>query len=167
MAESQDRTEEAALWRRWRSAAAPGAVAALDPLLLAAYAEDRLGGAELDAVEEWLTAHPMLADDILAARRAAQAALPETPPAMAARAAALVREAGVQILAFRRPAPRWRTAAAWGGMAASLMVTSLVGFTLGNDAYVSFAGSAPATLSQELLDPPTGLFNSPDEDSAI
>jgi hypothetical protein len=167
MAGSQDRTEEAALWRRWRSAAAPGPAADPDPLLLAAYVENRLGAADLDTVEEWLAADPALLEDSLAARRAAQAALPEASPAIIARASALVRSSEVGVVAFRRPVQRWRAMAAWGGMAASLVVTSLVGFTLGTSTYGNFAGSSLATLSQELLDPPTGLFNILDEDSAI
>ena len=166
MAGPQDRTEEAALWRRWRSAAGPGTVVEPDPLLLAAYVENRLDPAEIDVVEEWLAAHPALIEDISAARRAAQAALPESPPTVVTRATALLRHGDAQVLAFRRPTPRWRTAAAWGSMAASLVIAGFVGFTLGTDVYGNLAGTAAGTLSQELLDPPTGLFNAPDEDSA-
>ena len=167
MTEPQDRTEDAALWRRWRSAAAPVDAVEPDPLLLAAYVENRLDPAEADLVEEWLVAHPALLEDVLAARRAAQTALPESPPAVVARATALLHHGDAQVLAFRRPVRRWREAAAWGGIAASLVITSVVGFNLGTDVYGSLAGNGSATLSQELLDPPSGLFNTLDEDSAI
>jgi hypothetical protein len=64
-------------------------------------------------------------------------------------------------------APLWLSAARWGGLAASLVVTSLVGFALGNDAYVNFTGQPPAAESalHELLDPPLTVFGD-DEDQA-
>ena len=57
MAGPQDGTEDAVLWRRWRSAAGQHAPVEPDPLLLAAYAENRLDPAGTDLVEEWLAAH--------------------------------------------------------------------------------------------------------------
>jgi hypothetical protein len=166
MAEPQNGSEEEALWRRWRSAAGQGSLVEPDPLLLAAYAEDRLAPPEIDAVEEWLAAHPAAVDDLRAARHAAAADLPDSPPAVVGRATALVHHGDAQFLAFRRPAPRWRTAAAWGCMAASMVLASIAGFNLGSDVYVDLAGGTAATVSQELLDP-GGFFNSADEDSAI
>jgi anti-sigma factor RsiW len=169
MAEPRDRMEEA-LWRRWRSMAGGDGVATAeaDPLLLAAYVEDRVSDDERDIVEEWLFADPSLAADVLAARRAGEAALPETPASLLAWAMALVGLGGdAQIFVFRRQVTRWRAVAAWGGMAASLAVTGLVGFNLGTDAYMNVAGDAPAALSEDLLDPPAGLFNNGDEDSTI
>jgi len=167
MAGPTHRTEEAALWRRWRSAAGPGSPVEPDPLLLAAYAEDRLGPAEVDLVEEWLAAHPAAIADVQAARRAAAAALPDSPATVVARATALLRHGNAQVLAFRRPVPRWRKAAVWGSMAASLVLASVVGFNLGADVYGNFAAATSVSLSQELLDPPGGLLNGADEDSAI
>jgi hypothetical protein len=170
MAEPQERMAEEALWRRWRSAAGPDAAlsAELDPLLVAAYAEGRVDDTERDLVEEWLTADPALVGDVLAARNTAESAVPAAPPSLLARAMALVNAGDAQIFAFRRPAPRWRAVAAWGGMAASLVVTGFLGFNLGTDAYLNLTGTAPTAMSQELLDPPAGLFNnSADEDSAI
>jgi anti-sigma factor RsiW len=169
MAEPRNRMEEEALWRRWRAMDGRDGVAAAeaDPLLLAAYVEDRVSDDERDLVDEWLFADPTLAEDILAARRAMDAALPETPPSLLARAMALVSLGDAQVFAFRGRVARWRAVAAWGGMAASLAITGLVGFNLGTDAYVNLAGNAPAALSQDLLDPPAGLFNNGDEDSAI
>ena len=84
-----------------------------------------------------------------------------------ARAAALVAPGDAQVLTFRRPAGRmanWRAAALWSGMAASLVVTSLIGFSLGNSAYLTLAGGASRGFGQELFDPPTGLFNNLDEE---
>jgi hypothetical protein len=167
MAGPNDRTDEAALWRRWRSAAASGeaVAAAPDALLLAAYAEDRLPEAASEAIEDWLAADLESISDVLAARRAAHGENAAASDAMIARASALVAAGDAQILTF--PQARlasWRTAAIWSGMAASLVVTSMVGFTLGNSAYMSLSGGASPALGQELFDPPTGLFNSLDED---
>src|SRR5258708_25953181 len=169
MAGPRDRTDEAALWRRWRSASAlVDAGVEPDALLLAAYAEDRLPDEAADAIENWLAVHPDMVSDVLAARRTARTESPAPSPAVVARAAALVAAGDAQVLTFRRPAGRgmtsWRTAALWSGMAASLVVTSLIGFTLRNSAYLRLAGWASPALGHELFDPPTGLFNSLDEE---
>jgi len=52
-------------------------------------------------------------------------------------------------------------------MAASLVVTSLVGFNLGMDTYNGIAATTRADGAQDLLDPPIGLFNSLEEDATI
>jgi hypothetical protein len=171
MAEPTGSPEQAALWRRWREAAATaGEPTAVEPeaLTLAAYAEDRLAAEAVEAVEDWLAVNPQIAGDILAARQAATFASATAPEAVIARAAALVGGGSAQILRFRRQAtrPSWRNAIAWGAMAASILVASLVGFATGNSTYVTLIDGSGVSLSQELLDPPTGLFNA-DEDSAI
>ena len=52
-------------------------------------------------------------------------------------------------------------------VAASLLVVSLVGFALGTDAYTSLAGSdQQAALSQDLFDPPSGIFSGLGEESS-
>jgi hypothetical protein len=172
MAGPVDRTAEAALWRRWRSAAAGQMPEPAEPdaLTLAAWAENRLSEADARGAEEWLAGHPEFWPDLAAARQAAQAPyMPGTEKAIA-RASALIAGGG-EVLPFRRPAaarPRsWRVAVAWAGMAASLVVTSLVGFNLGMDTYKGIAASAPAAGVQDLLDPPVGLFNSLEEDATI
>ncbi|HUC63908.1 MAG TPA: hypothetical protein VMA53_00680 [Stellaceae bacterium] len=170
MAEPTGSPEQAALWRRWCEAAAtPGEPTAAEPdaLTLAAYAEDRLSAEGVEAVEDWLAANSQIASDILAARQAATFASATAPEAVIARAAALVG-GGAQILPFRAQAarPSWRNAIAWGAMAASILVASLVGFAMGNSTYATLIDGSSVSLSQELLDPPTGLFNA-DEDSAI
>lgn len=161
--------DEQELWRRWRAAASPASAAEIGPLALAAYAEDRLPVAEIEAVEDWLAEHPEAAADVLAARRVTrQAPSEEVPAAIVARAATLVQAGGAEVVAFRPRAGKWGAAIRWGAMAASIVIASLVGFALGNntyDTYARLAGGATATLGQELLDPPTGLFNSADEDS--
>lgn len=167
MAGPSDGTDGAALWRRWRSASASGAAEAVEPdaLRLAEYAEGRLP--EDGTIEDWLAARPETMSDILAARRAAGGDLPVASDAVITRATALVTAGDAQIVTFRQPTARrasWRTAALWSGLAASLVVTSMIGFTLGNNAYLSLAGSPTPALGQELFDPPTGLFNSLDED---
>ena len=172
MAGPLDPTDEAALWRHWRSygAADPGAPADPDPVLLAAYAEDRLSPPEVEAVEAWLADNPLAAQDILAARQALETPLPRAPQAIADRAAALIGAAdGVSVLAFRRPTPtrrHWRDTIRVGAMAASVLAASVVGFSMGTDTFVTLAGGGTQTLSLELLDPPTGLFNALDEDSS-
>jgi hypothetical protein len=168
MAGPSDRTDQAALWRRWRSASALGAADAVEPdaLLLAEYAEGRLPEAVSGTIEDWLAARPETMSDILAARRAAGGDIPVASDAVIARATALVTAGDAQIVTFPQPARRanWRTAAMWSGVAASLVVTSMIGFTLGNSAYLSLASNPTPALGQELFDPPTGLFNSLAED---
>src|SRR6185437_8141385 len=120
MAGPDDRTDEAALWRRWRSAFASGAAHPVEPdaLLLAEYAEGRLAEEASRTIEDWLAAHPETVSDILAARRAARGGNPAAADAVIARAAALVAVGDAQILTF--PAGRrasLRTAALWSGLA--------------------------------------------------
>ena len=52
-------------------------------------------------------------------------------------------------------------------MAASILIVSAIGFALGNDAYMSLAGTQPAAFGQELLDPSSGLFSGFEEDANI
>lgn len=171
MAEPGLRAEDAALWRRWQALApdeAPGT--APDPLLLAAYAEGRLGEAEAAAVEHWLADAPDALADLAAARAASKAAIGTAAESMIARAQALVPDAGPRVVPLRRPPPqlgRWRMAMAWGGLAASILATSLVGFTLGNDTYASLMTSTATTDSAygDLLDTPSGLFTTFSEDT--
>src|SRR5271170_4551770 len=130
-----DRADDASLWQRWRhdnhSASGGGPP---DPLLLAAYAEGRLDETQAEPVEDWLAAHPEALADLIAAREASAAAPPAAPEAVIARAAALVAPADAKVVSFaaaiavRRRS--WRTAAAWSGLAASLLVTSMGGFAL-------------------------------------
>ena len=167
MAGPSDLTLEAALWRRWRAAAVDATGAEPDAVLLAAYAENRLSEQAAEAIENWLATHPETVSDVLAARGVARAEAVTASAAVTARAAALVVAGDAQVLAFRQPSPRvrsWRTAAMWSGMAASLVVTSLIGFSLGNSAYLSLVGGASPAFGQELFDPPAGLFNSLDEE---
>jgi hypothetical protein len=165
MAGPMDRTDEAALWQRWRSAAAHDRADAVEPdaMLLAAYAEGRLTGGLAEAVEDWLAAHPEAIEDIRAARQAEDAPVPAADAAMLERAVALVQPGSAEILSLP-PALRWRVMASWGAMAASLLVASLVGFALGNDTYLNLSNSSAPALGLELIDPPTGLFYGFDED---
>jgi hypothetical protein len=167
-----DRTESVALWQRWRQGASVTADgAAPDTMVLAAWADGRLDEAQAEPVEAWLADHPDALADLLAAQRLALSA----PSASAAealieRACALVPSLPDNVVALRRSgtrAPLWLSAIRWGGLAASLVVTSLVGFELGNDAYANFAGQPPAAESalHELLDPPLSVFSA-DEDQA-
>jgi len=171
MAGPMDSADEAGLWRRWRAAAeGPAVVSEPDDLTLAAYAEDRLSPEATAAVEDWLAANSHTALDILAARQLPDGNLPPAPEAVLARAQALVSTGEAQVLAFRRPAARaqsWRGAIGWAAMAASIVIASLAGFATASDTYLTLAGGTRASLSQEVLDPPTGLFNGFDEDSSI
>jgi len=169
MSDLGDQAGDAALWQRWRLQAhsAAGDAAALD---LAAYAESRLDEAQAEPVEAWLFANPEALAELSAVRAAAVEPLPQAPEAMIARAAALVAPAAATVVPFRprhaAPRPSWRMAIAWSGMAASLMATSLVGFTIGNNAYLTFVGTdqpvAESTL-HELLDPPSAIFGDDEE----
>jgi len=167
-----DRAEESALWRHWRTAvtAAGEAAPAPDPLLLAAYAEHRLGETAAEAVETWLALHPEAITDVLAAGEAnARPAAIEPPAAARARAMALVPGGDPKVVPRRRPAPiaTWRVAVGRVAVAASLLVVSLVGFALGSDAYTSLlSGDQQAAVSQDLFDPPSGIFSGFGEDSS-
>ena len=173
MTDLGDRPEEAALWRRWRAQqqARPRHGAAPGALWLAAYADGRLDEAATEAVEAWLADDPAALDDAIAARAAVATAFAAAPEAVVARAAGLIGPGDAKVVAFRPRAPQhggWRTAFAWSGIAASLLVTSLFGFTLGSNAYRDLSQQQVATDNAlpELLDPPTTLFPS-EEESAI
>lgn len=165
MSDFIDRAEASALWRRWRQAAGT-AGAAPDPLLLAAYAERRLDEAAAEAVEAWLALHPEALEDVLAARGAPAAIEPS--PAALARAMALVPERDTKVLPFRRKAPKWRVAAAWGSMAASIMAVSLIGFELGGSVYTGLLGGGQTepSFEQTLLDGPATLFSDLGEEAS-
>jgi len=167
-----DMAEGLALWRRWRSRA-PVAKGGIDDnaLLLAAYVDGRLPAAKAEAVEEWLVDHPEALDDVIAARAAFAAAVVPPPEAIIARAQALVAAptGGVVPLAAARTRRHgWRAAAAWSGLAASLLVTSLFGFALGSNAYGDLIGqpAAPESTFHQLLDPPSQLFSMESEEPA-
>jgi anti-sigma factor RsiW len=154
------------LWRRWIDLAGTGASEEPDEMALAAYAEGRLDLAAAEAVEAYLAAHPEVAEDVAAARGLAGAALPARGAELAAaiaRASALVPGSGDRVIAFaaiRPAAPRWRFAAQWTALAASLAMVSYLGFALGSDASSNLAAldQRRAGLADELLDPPTGFL---------
>lgn len=139
------------LWRRWQALGEGSRGAEPDALLLAAYAEGRLSEAEAEPVEAWLATVPEALSDIVAARTTDQPALPMVFERVLDKATALVpgeaTPASAEILPFRpklRPPhlrPQWRTAIAWSGIAASLLCASLVGFSMGSDAYANLSGT--------------------------
>lgn len=173
MAGSGDKAADAALWRRWRLEPRPETGGEEpDSLVLAAYAEGRLGEAEQEIIEAWLADHPEMLDDVLASRAAAETPLPAASERVTARATALVAapsQDGATVVPFqpRRPQsrPAWRTAAAWGGLAASLLLTSMVGFGIGDNAYLSLVRQPTAfeSVAHELWDPPSALFDPVEE----
>lgn len=135
--------DEQGLWRRWR---ARGEAAALEPdaMVLAAYAEHRLDERAAEPVENWLATDPSAWAEFEAARNAARHEGAGADAALIAKACALVTDmaampADGKVVPLRRPAPAWRSALAWSGIAASLVATSLVGFTMGSDAYRSLS----------------------------
>jgi len=140
-AEINDRRQ----WQRWQALGKQSRVAEPDTMLLAAYAEGRLDEAEAEPVEAWLAATPEALGDLVAARSADR-----DPPRLVReriidKAGALVPPARAEILPFRaKPQPRlpqWRTALAWSSLAASIVCASLVGFSMGSDAYASLSGT--------------------------
>jgi anti-sigma factor RsiW len=157
-----DRSEDRSLWRRVDGPAT--GVAMPSALDLAAYAEGRLSEGEAEQIELWLAEHPEGIADVAAGRDAREVAEP-APEALFARAMALVREpSGATVVPFRRKPPAmgsWRAVVAWGGLAASILATSLVGFTLADGAYAMIASQQ---AGPDLLDPPSGLFSSLIED---
>jgi anti-sigma factor RsiW len=123
-------------WRRARSgpiAPEPMAAVPLDPSLLAAYVEGRLSEAESLPVEMALAADPALLDTLIALR---QPAIPAIPSAALIRSAqALVAGAADPVVVpfARRSAERrgFKAWVAWGAVAASLLIVSTAGFSLG------------------------------------
>jgi len=174
MSEPMDKAEESALWRHWRTAvvdAASEAAPAPDPLLLAGYAEHRLSEAAAEEVEAWLALHPDAITDVLAVRESDASPLPaQAPEVVLTRAMELVPEPDPKVVPLRRPAmpaPAWRLATTQFAMVASLVVVSLIGFTLGTDAYTSLlSGDQSAALGQDLFDPPSGVFSSFGEETS-
>ena len=169
MAGSMNSSEERTLWQRWRIRAAAPPGEPPDALTLAAYAEGRLGPAEMESVEEWLSADAEMAADVAVARGAALGPLLEADAAILARAGALVAAETERVVPLRHagPPPGWHGVVRWSAMAASILVASIVGFALGNDTYVSLASYQPAIFGQELLDPPSSFLGGFEEDANI
>lgn len=148
------------LWQRWRALGGTPWAAEPDALSLAAYAEGRLSEAEAEAVEAWLAVAPDGLDDIVAAR-----AFDQRPPHLVyehilVNACDLVPgavPANVENLTLRHRWPEWRKAIAWSSVAASLVCASLIGFSMGSDAYLSLPGaqSAETSVSDSLGTPPS------------
>ena len=152
MADKGAGTRDRRLWQRWQALGEESRVAEPDAMLLAAYAEGRLSEAEAETVEAWLAATPEALSDIVAARSTY-----ERPPRIVyerildkathllpnAVEPAGAEPATVEIVPFRpRPRlPQWRTALAWSSIAASLLCASLVGFSMGSDAYTNLSGN--------------------------
>jgi hypothetical protein len=164
MAELEDWTKDLALWRRWRGSE-PMTAPAPDALTLAAYAEGRLAETEAELVEDWLAAYPQALADVAAARAVAAYPAIGAYEAIVARASALVALAGARVVPLR-PTAHWRSALAWGGIAASLIGTSLVGFTMGSAAYNSLTvRSDDSIVSPDMPDSPPGLYPGFTDDS--
>lgn len=158
------RSEDAALWRRFRASESQndntvkGLADEFDPSLLAAYAEGRLDEKSAEPVEAWLARHPEALADIAVAR--AKGLTAEACPALVARLMNLVSPAASAcVVPFRRPATapsNWRIAVGRFAIAASLLVTGLVGFALGSDVYGNLSGTTEA--SSDVFDQPAGIF---------
>ena len=168
---------DAILWREWRDRTDAAGEAAFEPdaLKLASYAENRLGrpgfdpesDPEISAIEAWLTLHPDAIAELADARAAvAQETLPAVSAEIIARAQALVAAPSDGVVAFRPRLRSWRAAAAWSGIAASLFLSTAVGFSAGANDWLKLSDPAPsASLVQELLDPPGTVLNNLDLDS--
>jgi anti-sigma factor RsiW len=143
---SQDRR----LWQRWQALGEESRVAEPDAMLLAAYAEGRLDETEAETVEAWLAATPEAVSDVIAARSTYRRPPRAVYEHILGKASDLVpgaaTPAGAEILPFRprrsHRLPQWRAALAWSSIAASLLCASLVGFSMGSDAYMNLAGAS-------------------------
>lgn len=167
--EEMKSAEQAALWRRFRALgrtvrdqAADDADATYD---LAAYADGRLSETATEAIEAWLAVHPEALDDLIAARSAGNVIAPQR---VIDRAAALVSGDSTdgRIVPFRRPAVAyaWRVHMVRIAVAACLVLTGLVGFTLGSGVYGNLFPSSDS-VSGDTADQPTSFFST--EDAAI
>ena len=160
-----------ALFERWRaheSAAAatpPPIDPPIDPMLLAAYLDGRLDEAEAEALERRLAADPAALDDVIDCKT--QPIVPEiASAAFLGRAQALLPEQTAAVLPFApRPfapssaAPRRvSTWAAWGAVAASLVLISLVGFDLGMQTERNINQPGGTGTAIDLLDQSNGLL---------
>jgi anti-sigma factor RsiW len=149
-----------ALYERWRShgAAAAKPTAELDPMLLAAYLEGRLDEAESSAVEALLATDPAALDDLI--DLAGRPTVPEVPSAVVIRdAQALIAVPAAASTIVRFPARELRPAnrrlapwAAWGAVAASLVLISLVGFGLGMQTSRNFNTVSGSGTAIDILD---------------
>jgi len=151
--------EERRLWQRWRALGEESPVAEPDAMLLAAYAEGRLSEADAEPVEAWLAELPDALSDVVAARTADQSRLVDER--ILDKAGGLVpgpatRSAKVLPFPPRRPQrlPQWRTALTWSSIAASLLCASLVGFSMGSDAYANLSGTQAVDTAVEGLGAP-------------
>jgi anti-sigma factor RsiW len=145
------------LWQRWRALGEESRLAEPDALWLAAYAEGRLSETEAEAVELWLAATPEAVSDIVAARVTRQPRLvyerildkaSDLVPGSAAPASA-------EIVPFPPRRPQWRAALAWSSIAASLLCASLVGFSMGSDAYANLSGTQTVDTTADGLPAPS------------
>ena len=138
------------LFEQWRSHSAGAAVERPDMLTLAAYLEGRLDEDAAEAVEAALAADSALLDQVLDLRQPIEPESP--PPAVLVRAQALVGTSS-NIVPLRRAArsPRVAPWAAWGAVAASLVLVSMVGFNLGISTEQDFGGTAGVASSSEAL----------------
>ncbi len=163
--------DQAALWRRFRAldrsigrgqAVDGDADIALD---LAAYAEGRLRETTAERVEAWLATHPEALDDVIAARSVDDVIAPQR---VVDRATVLVSGDSTdgRVVPFRRSpaAYAWRMHVARIAVAACLVLTGLVGFTLGSSVYGSLFPSSDS-VSSDTVDQPTSFFST--EDAAI
>lgn len=164
------------VWERWQALGDKPPAPEPDALSLAAYAEGRLSESEAEAIEAWLAVTPEALDDIAAAR-----AVDQRPPRVVfehvlATACDLVPGAATPpepvaatatILPFPARMPRpWRTAIAWSSIAASLACASMVGFSMGSDAYASLTRTQTVdTGSSEGLDAAPNLDSYFSDDS--
>lgn len=164
---------DAALWRRWREGLAEAGETAAEPdaLILAAYAEHRLGRLGIDpehdpaiaAVEAWLVEHPEALDDVLATQDLAD---PPAAESLVARAQDLIIAPRGNVVPLQR-ASGWRYAAL-SGIAASLIAAVLIGFSLGSSDVVDLSGPAQtAAVEQGLIGSPGTILSPDDEDIGI
>jgi hypothetical protein len=168
---------DAALWRRWREGQAASGEAAAEPdaLVLAAYAENRLGRPGIDpeddpaiaAVEAWFVDCPAALDDVVAARSSVAGS---ASAALVARAQSLIAQPDEKVwpLPLVSARPSWRSAAAWSGIAASMIVAVLIGFQLGryNIMDLPDSGQNPS-IEQAVIGTPGTILATDDEDTGI
>jgi anti-sigma factor RsiW len=167
MTEKGAETQDRQLWRQFRALAGSASRAPEpDALSLAAYAEGRLNEAAAEAIETWLVADPARISDVVAARSAMQRPPQLTYQTVVANACGLIPGDGEapaevpaagKVVPLRRPAPPWRSALAWSGIAASLLCASFAGFSMGSVAYAKLSPAQSDFLATDSLDTPATL----------
>ena len=128
-----------ALWARTDFAVSAEA-AQIDPLLLSAYIDGRLGDAECDAVEAFLAASPEALESLISARASLSEPAPAVPESLVKRAQGLIRAPVAPAQPGLLDRFSWLLRpAAWTAAATATVLLGVLSFQLGQTGYQQYA----------------------------